>query len=64
MISFMILGGAGEDGLDATEPPEPTIVPESIGLGLLPVPAGLHLVLLHRARPGPVCVVAGWGVGG
>jgi hypothetical protein len=38
MISFMILGGAADDGLDATEPPEPTIVLESIGPVLLPVP--------------------------
>jgi hypothetical protein len=34
------LDGAAEDRLDAAKPPEPAIVPESIGLGLSPVMAG------------------------
>ena len=48
MISFMDLGGAAKDRLDAAEPPELIIVPESIGLVLTPVKAGLPLVSASR----------------
>ena len=46
---FYDLGGAAENRPDPAEPPEPTIVPESIGLVLPLANVGLDLV---SAGPG------------
>jgi hypothetical protein len=45
---FHDLGGAAEDRLHAAEPPELITVPESIGVVLTPVKAGLPLVSASR----------------